>query len=100
MCRCLEHRALTVLGSAGILSSVSGSSDDGSHRGRGIVRPPPGPDGDSEVEVPRLEPPPPSLEAMVQSAPLKPQVEQRSSWPVLLVLALLAAVVITAYVSR
>lgn len=85
--------------SAGIFPGVSGSSDDGQHRGRGVVRPPPTSSDASEVEVPRLEPPPPSLEAMVQSTPLKPPAPERPTWPVLVVLVLLAAV-LTVYVSR
>jgi len=79
---------------------VSGSTDDGSGHARRVVRPPPSSGDSSEVEVPRLEPPPPSLEAMVQSAPRRaPAEKERSSWPLVLVLVLLAAV-ITAYVSR
>jgi hypothetical protein len=91
---------LTVLASAGMFRIVSGPTDGDSARARGLVRPPPTPeDVPSSVEVPRLEPPPQSLEAMVQSAPRKAEAAERSSWPLLVALILLAAV-ITAYVSR
>lgn len=92
---------MTVPASAGILRIVSGPTDDGSHRARGVVRPPPArvsEDGTSSVEVPRLEPPPPSLEAMVQSRP-GGRDSERATWPLLVALVLLGAL-ITAYVSR
>jgi len=93
---------LTVLASAGILRFVPGPTDDGSPRARGAVRPPPAPEaGDlpPTIDVPRLEPPPPSLEAMVQSARRDRDAETRSSWPLLVALVVLAGLV-TAYVSR
>lgn len=98
--RAAPRGSLTVLASAGILAIVPGPNDDGSPRARGVVRPPPGAEDEpASVEVPRLEPPPPSLEAMVQSAPRPRESDERLTWPVIVGLVLVAAL-ITAYVWR
>jgi hypothetical protein len=86
------------------LCVVAGSSDDSPARGRGAVRPPPSlvpDDGPASIEVPRMEPPPPSLEAMVASRPRSSRREREagSSWWLWLVLVVVAAAV-TAYVTR
>jgi hypothetical protein len=82
---------------------VTGFSDDAPPR-RGAVPPPSGaPDDAPEpLNVPRMEPPPPSLEAMVQSG----QRSQRStrgeasnSW-LLWIAVVVVAAGITAYVTR
>lgn len=81
---------------------MNGHSDDAPLPKRGVVRPPPSlaPDDTPEVEVPRMEPPPPSLEAMVQSTgPLRRKPEPGPSWLLWLALVLVA-VGITAYVTR
>ena len=85
-------------------SKVSGSSDDERSRGRGAVRPPPSSvpaDAPDLVDVPRMEPPPPSLEAMVQSRPRSSRGRESasSSWLLWLLLVVVAAAV-TAYVTR
>jgi hypothetical protein len=84
-------------------SRVSGSSDDVPERRRGAVRPPPSlvpDDAPASIDVPRMEPPPPSLEAMVQSVePLRKRPEPRAAWLVWLLVALVAAAV-TAYLTR
>lgn len=49
---------------------MSGENDDVPPRARGAVRPPPSlspEDAPDAVAVPRMEPPPPSLEAMVEN---------------------------------
>ncbi|HYP87015.1 MAG TPA: hypothetical protein VEQ59_02665, partial [Polyangiaceae bacterium] len=54
---------------------MTGPTDDDSARGTSVVRPPPKPSSEDAApafEVPRLEPPPPSLEAMVRSARHEP----------------------------
>lgn len=85
---------------------MPGSSDDVPTRTRGAVRPPPSlaPDDAPEViDVPRMEPPPPSLEAMVTSGRprfVRPQPKSpKSSLWVWLVVAL-ATATITVYVLR
>ena len=83
---------------------MSGSSDDEAKRGRGAVRPPPSTvpaDAPDLVDVPRMEPPPPSLEAMVQSRPRSPRKQEAggSSW-LLWVLFVAVAAAVTAYVTR
>jgi hypothetical protein len=83
---------------------VPGSNDDVPARGRGAVRPPPSTvhaDAPDLVDVPRMEPPPPSLEAMVQSRPRfsKRREAAGSSW-LLWVLLVVVAAGITAYVTR
>ena len=82
---------------------VSGSSDDVPERRRGAVRPPPSlvpDDAPAALEVPRMEPPPPSLEAMVQSIDRLPKrTEAAPAWLVWLLIALATAAV-TAYVMR
>lgn len=57
-------------------------------------------DSSPQIEVPRLEPPPPSLEAMVQSAPRSRTVESRTSSWLLWVALVVAAALLTAYVTR
>jgi len=77
---------------------VSGESDDANAPRRGAVRPPPS-DAPSHVDVPRMEPPPPSLEAMVRSSRQDARRDAGGTW--LLWLALLVvAVAVTAYVAR
>lgn len=77
---------------------MPGDRDDENAPRRGAVRPPPS-DAPSRVEVPRMEPPPPSLEAMVQSNRQDARPDARGSW--LLWLALfVVAVAVTAYVAR
>jgi hypothetical protein len=82
---------------------MSGSSDDVPDRRRGAVRPPPSlvpDDAPALVDVPRMEPPPPSLEAMVQSVDRRPKgAEPTAPWLVWLLVALVTAAV-TAYVMR
>ncbi|HXK16848.1 MAG TPA: hypothetical protein VNG33_03505 [Polyangiaceae bacterium] len=83
---------------------MPGSSDDVPARGRGAVRPPPSlspEDAPDSVDVPRMEPPPPSLEAMVQSRPRSSRRQETtgSSW-LLWVLLVVVAAGITAYVTR
>ena len=93
---------MTVLGPAGIFLLVTGPTDDDSARSTRVVRPPPRPSSDEVVpalEVPRLEPPPPSLEAMVRSARQEQPAKASSSWPLWLALVVVAAA-ITAYVAR
>lgn len=85
-------------------SKVPGSSDDVPDRGRGAVRPPPSlspGDAPDSVDVPRMEPPPPSLEAMVQSRPRSSRRQEATSsgW-LLWVLLVVVAAGITAYVTR
>jgi hypothetical protein len=83
---------------------VPGSSDDVPARSRGAVPPPPSlvPDDAPEpIDVPRMEPPPPSLEAMVTSnRPRHRKAEPAAtSWWIWLGVALLTAAV-SAYVLR
>lgn len=80
--------------------SGSGSNDDTGAPRRGAVLPPPSdaPDDAPEaVQVPRMEPPPPSLEAMVQSRAEKP--EPPTPWWVWAIVVVVAALV-TGYVMR
>ncbi|HEX2872104.1 MAG TPA: hypothetical protein VHP33_12625 [Polyangiaceae bacterium] len=82
---------------------MSGSSDDVPARSRGAVPPPPSSapgDAPEPIDVPRMDPPPPSLEAMVTSTrPTLRKAEPATSWWVWLVVALLTAAV-SAYVLR
>jgi hypothetical protein len=81
---------------------VSGSSDDAPVRQRGAVRPPPSgvpEDAPDAVDVPRMEPPPPSLEAMVQSGQPSQRADPGGSWLPWILLVLVVAG-ITAYVAR
>jgi hypothetical protein len=83
-------------------SKVPGSSDDVPARGRGGVLPPRSTapeDAPDPVDVPRMEPPPPSLEAMVQSRTRAAKPEAGSGWLLWLLLVLVAAA-ITVYVRR
>jgi hypothetical protein len=75
---------------------VPGDSDEVSVR-RGVVRPPPS-DAPESVDVPRMEPPPPSLEAMVQRA-RGAGPEPSRSWLMWLALLVVAAGLV-AYVTR
>lgn len=78
---------------------MPGSRDD--ERARGAVRPPPSlasDDAPESVDVPRMEPPPPSLEAMVQSGQ-RTAAESGSSWLLWVALVVVAALV-TGYVMR
>jgi len=80
---------------------VAGSDHDEPARLRGAVRPPPSSspeDAPDSVDVPRMEPPPPSLEAMVQSAPASSSAKSRPMWPLLVLVLLVAA--ITFFVMR
>jgi hypothetical protein len=80
---------------------VSGSGDDERAPRRGAVPPPglaPG-EAPESLHIQRLEPPPSSLEAMVQSQGRRPKEEGKTSWLVWVVGLLLAAAV-TAYVMR
>ena len=67
------------------------------------VRPPPSlvpDDAPASIQVPRMEPPPPSLEAMVQSVDRLPKrPEPKSQW-LLWVLLVAVAAAISAYVTR
>jgi hypothetical protein len=56
-------------------------------------------DAPDTLDVPRLEPPPPSLEAMVQSGARVQRPESSSSW-LLWVAVVLVAAGVTAYVMR
>jgi hypothetical protein len=79
---------------------VSGESDDSpkSSRKRGLVTPPP-PDAPATVDVPRMEPPPASLEAMVNSAKRGNERRESSPWLFIAVL-IVAAAALTSYVMR
>ncbi len=80
----------------------SGSDDDAPAPRRGAVWPPaslqPG-DAPASIDVPRMEPPPPSLEAMVQSGQRGGGREGGASWWLWLVLVVVA-VAVTGYVMR
>jgi hypothetical protein len=81
---------------------VSGESDDAPRPKRGAVRPPPSlapDDAPPSVDVPRMDPPPPSLEAMVQSNRREAESEAGPAWW-LWVLLVLAGAAVTAYVMR
>jgi len=93
--------ALDRPGSSWDRSTVSepGDDDDGEPVRRRDFVPPPPDEGPDSVHFPRMEPPPASLEAMVQSRNRAPQPEAPGSWWVWVVLAL-AAAVITGYVMR
>lgn len=78
---------------------VSGPPDDPSARRRGAVPPPPslGPDEPPAPVVPRMEPPPASLEAMVHSG----RAGDEASVPAWLwIVLLVVAAAVTAYVMR
>lgn len=79
----------------------SGSDDDAPPPSRGAVPPPASlaPGDAPAIQVPRMDPPPPSLEAMVQSARRSPTPEAGSSWW-LWVALVVAAAAITGYVMR
>jgi hypothetical protein len=77
---------------------VSESGDDERAPRRGAVPPPPD-DSPESVHFPRLEPPPASLEAMVQSKSRSRPPEGGSSW-LLWVVLVVVAVVITGYVMK
>lgn len=78
---------------------MSGPDDEPAPR-RGAVPPPPSSDeGLDSVHMPRMEPPPPSLEAMIQSRARVEEPTGGPSWWLWLVLIVVAAVV-TGYVMR
>jgi hypothetical protein len=87
---------------------VPGENDDVPPRARGAVRPPPSltpGDAPDSIKVPRMEPPPPSLEAMVENRgrrlKRKPPEPKASSLGVWVVVALaLATAALTAYLMR
>lgn len=82
--------------------SGSGSDEDAPVPRRGAVRPPPSlapDDVPDSVHVPRMEPPPPSLEAMVQSNGRSGGPEHNQSWWLWLALVV-AAVIVTGLVMR
>jgi hypothetical protein len=56
-------------------------------------------DAPDPIDVPRMEPPPPSLEAMVQSANPVRRPEATSNWMLWVVVGLVMAA-LTAYVMR
>jgi hypothetical protein len=56
-------------------------------------------DAPDPIDVPRMEPPPPSLEAMVHSTDPVRRPETTSNWMLWLVVALVTAA-LTAYVMR
>lgn len=79
---------------------MSESGDDEPAARRGAVPPPPSSDeGLPSVHMPRMEPPPPSLEAMIQSRSRPSEPAASSSWLLWVALIVLAAVV-TGYVTR
>ena len=79
---------------------MSGPGDDEPAPRRGAVLPPPSPDeGPESVHMPRMEPPPPSLEAMIQSRSRANEPEGGMSW-LLWVALIVAAAAITGYVMR
>ncbi|HYJ07828.1 MAG TPA: hypothetical protein VEX18_02440 [Polyangiaceae bacterium] len=79
---------------------MSGPGDDEPAPRRGAVPPPPSPgEGPDSVHLPRMEPPPPSLEAMIQSRGGSARSESGSSWPLWVALLVVAAAV-TGYVMR
>jgi MYXO-CTERM domain-containing protein len=80
-----------------------GSDDDAPAPRRGAVRPPPSlapDDAPATIDVPRMEPPPPSLEAMVQSAQRSNATGGSGSSWWLWALLVVAAVAVTGYVMR
>lgn len=87
---------------------MPGENDDVPPRARGAVRPPPSlspEDAPDRVSVPRMEPPPPSLEAMVElrgrralKKPPPPKASPARAW-VLVGLGLVTAA-LTAYLLR
>jgi hypothetical protein len=78
----------------------SGDNDDGERAPRrGAVVPPPPDDSPESVHLPRMEPPPSSLEAMVQNHSRRRQPEAETGWWPWVVLVLVAAA-ITGYVMR
>jgi hypothetical protein len=81
------------------LCEVSADRDDQPAHRRGAVFPPPSqaPDDTPALVVPRMEPPPASLEAMVHSR--REAGEATASWPLWLALLVIAAAV-TGYVLR
>ena len=81
---------------------VSSPGDDEPARRRGAVPPPRSlapEDAPDAIDVPRMEPPPPSLEAMVQSVGHARRPEPKSNWSLWVVVALVVAA-LTAYVMR
>ncbi|HVY31718.1 MAG TPA: hypothetical protein VHB79_34520 [Polyangiaceae bacterium] len=81
---------------------MSAPDDDVPAPRRGAVPPPPSltpDDAPDTLEVPRLEPPPPSLEAMVHSVARRPEPKSSNSWLLWLALVVVA-VGVTAYVMR
>lgn len=79
---------------------MSDPGDDERAPRRGAVPPPPSPgEGPDSVHLPRMEPPPPSLEAMIQSRGGPPSSKSGSSW-LLWVALLVLAVAVTGYVMR
>jgi hypothetical protein len=79
-------------------SVVSDPGDDEPAPRRGAVPPPPD-EGPESVHLPRMEPPPASLEAMIQSGNRARPAEAGSSWLLWVALVVVAAV-ITGYVMR
>ena len=93
---------MTVVGPAGILES-SVADPPNQHRGsRPYLPPPPETRDDSpeSVDVPRMEPPPASLEAMVRSGPGSAARNDRDSTWLWIAMVLVVGVVITVYVLR
>jgi hypothetical protein len=87
---------------------VPGENDDVPPRARGAVRPPPSfspEDAPDSIDVPRMDPPPPSLEAMVENRgrrlKRRPPVPKASSlWLVVVVALAFATAALTAYLLR
>jgi hypothetical protein len=87
---------------------VPGENDDVPPRARGAVRPPPSlspEDAPDSVAVPRMEPLPPSLEAMVDNRgrPTRPKPPEAKTPPVqawVVVAVTLVLAVLTAFLMR
>jgi hypothetical protein len=95
---------LTVVGPAGILESSVADPPDYRRGSQPYLPPPPETRDDSpeSVDVPRMEPPPASLEAMVRSGPGSAAGRERERDSTWLWVSMLLAVgaVITVYVLR
>ena len=82
---------------------MSASRDDEPVKPRGAVRPPPSlapDDAPASVDVPRMDPPPASLEAMVRSARDPGESEDGPAWLLWVVLLAMAVAALTGYVLK
>ena len=93
---------MTVAGPAGILKGSVADPPDYRRGSQPYLPPPPETRDDSpeSVDVPRMEPPPASLEAMVRSGPRSAAGRDRDSTWLWVSMLLAVGVVITVYVLR